>query len=508
MNIFLATFMVIAIIPAASYGWGMRGTTIGGEKGAMLPGALIGTVLALFSGIFIVQEHFYIFSALGAVAMYFGGSMTYGETLAFSMSAHPAENMKKGLWALFLKGSLWFGSFGSIFATGVNAVCKKYNWIELLIIYIATPLVAIALYYAFNKPMSVADNKYPRFYFSKTRQESWGAIFGIVVVLMAMAVFKGDRFSIIFPLSCALFGGLGWVLGQLMQIFSKHYAPESESYFFRLFSEARGAEPWKEMECIFGAMGGLGAAIGFILTFDTFKSTVFTLELNGGLKSYNGDIVFWSFVVWLVLLGLDMVHYFVKRPFTKDELKKLLQAGKITKEFYGAKLIKAKDSVPAFYDIYEKATDIAEFLLYGAFPFILICSGSTKSAVTTSFFLVFWVIVQEVAFEKKLNKVFSLILKIILSTTGALILIASLGFDYSFTYKTTLIMYTLVYEVLTFVWVIPSTKERLTAKLVINEKTDLLEKRSLFTTIIRTPTFLVHGYFIICIMILLFMTIR
>ena len=85
MNVFLATFMVIAIIPAASYAWGMRGTTIGGEKGAMLPGALIGTVLALFSGIFIVQEHFYIFAALGAVAMYFGGSMTYGETLAFSI---------------------------------------------------------------------------------------------------------------------------------------------------------------------------------------------------------------------------------------------------------------------------------------------------------------------------------------------------------------------------------------------------------------------------------------
>ena len=508
MNVFLATFMVIAIIPAASYGWGMRGTTIGGEKGAILPGALIGTVLALFSGIFIVQEHFYIFSALGGVAMYFGGSMTYGETLAFSMSAHPAENMKKGLGALFLKGFLWFGSFGCIFSTGVNAVCKKYNWVELLIIYIATPLVAIALYYAFNKPLNVSDNKYPRIYFSKTRQESWGAILGIVVVLMAMAIFKGDKFSIIFPLSCALFGGVGWVLGQLMQIFSKHYAPDSESYFFRLFSEARGAEPWKEMECIFGAMGGLGAAIGFILTFDTFKSTVFTLEMNGGPKAYHGDAVFVAFVVWLVLLGLDMTHYFVKRPFTKGELKELLHNGKITKEFYGAKLIKAKDGVPSFYGIYEKATSIGEFLLYGAFPFILICSGSTKAAVTTSFFLIFWVIVQEVAFEKKLSKIFSLILKIVLSITGVLILVASLGFDYSFTHKTTLIMYTIVYEVLTFVWVVPGTKERLSAKLVINEKTDLLEKRSLFTTIIRTPTFLVHGYFIICIMILLFMTIR
>ena len=508
MNVFLATFMVIAIIPAASYGWGMRGTTIGGEKGAMLPGALIGAVLALFSGIFIVQEHFYIFSALGAVAMYFGGSMTYGETLAFSMSAHPAENMKKGLGALFLKGSLWFGSFGCIFATGVNAVCKKYNWIELLIIYIATPLAAIALYYLFNKPLSVADNKYPRFYFSKTRQESWGAILGIIVALLAIAIIKGDKFSIIFPISCGLLGGVGWVMGQLMQIFSKHYAPESDSYFFRLFSEARGAEPWKEMECILGAFGGLGAAIGFILSFDTFKSTVLTLEINGGLKSYNGDLVFWAFVAWIVLLGLDMAHYFVKRPFTKGELKDLLHSGKITKEFYGARLINAKDTTPAIYKAYEKATEVGEFFLYAAIPFILICSGSTKAAVTTSFFLVFWVIAQEVAFEKKLNTAFSIILKVILSIAGVLILVGSLGFDYIFTHKTTLIMYTVIYEILTFVWVVPETKERLGAKLVINEKTDLLEKRSLFTTIIRTPTFLVHGYFVICIMILLFMTIR
>lgn len=508
MNVFLATFMVIAIIPAASYGWGMRGTTIGGEKGAMLPGALIGTILALFSGIYIVQEHFYIFSALGAVAMYFGGSMTYGETLAFSMSAHPAENMKKGLGALFLKGSLWFGSFGCIFSTGVNAVCKKYNWIELLVIFLATPLTALLLYRIFNKPMSVADNKYPRFYFSKTRQESWGAILGIIVSLLAMAIFKGNRFSIIFPISCAIFGGIGWVFGQLMQIFSKHYAPESDSYFLRLFSEARGAEPWKEMECIFGAFGGVGAAAGLILTYDTFKSTVFTLEMNGGLKSYNGDGVFVAFVVWLVLLGLDMAHYFVKRPFTKDELKSLLHSGKITQEFYGAKLTKAKDTVPAFFGIYDRATEIAEFFLYAAFPFILICLGSTKTAVTTSFFLLFWVIAQEVAFEKKLNTIFSIILKAILTLFGALILVSSLGFDYSFTHKTTLIMYTVVYEILTFVWVVPETKAHLSAKLVINEKTDLLEKRSLFTTVIRTPTFLVHGYFLICIMIVLFMTIR
>ena len=72
MDAITATLLILTIIPAASYGWGMRGTTIGGEKGAMLPGAIIGGLLALFSDVLIVKEHFYIFSALGAVAMYFG----------------------------------------------------------------------------------------------------------------------------------------------------------------------------------------------------------------------------------------------------------------------------------------------------------------------------------------------------------------------------------------------------------------------------------------------------
>ena len=64
MNITTVLVLFAVIIPATSYAWGMRGTTIGGEKGAMLPGAIIGTILALCSNVFIVQEHFYIFAAM------------------------------------------------------------------------------------------------------------------------------------------------------------------------------------------------------------------------------------------------------------------------------------------------------------------------------------------------------------------------------------------------------------------------------------------------------------
>ena len=63
----MSTVIYVLIISVAlSYGWGMRGALIGGEKGALLPGALLGMFLALFSGIETLSSNFYIFAAAGA----------------------------------------------------------------------------------------------------------------------------------------------------------------------------------------------------------------------------------------------------------------------------------------------------------------------------------------------------------------------------------------------------------------------------------------------------------
>lgn len=501
MNVLSATVLILCIIPAASYGWGMRGTTIGGEKGAMLPGAIIGALLAHFSGIYIVQEQFYVFAALGAIAMYFGGAMTYGETLAFSMSAKPAEDMKKGLIALFVKGFLWFGSFGSIYTTGINAVCGKYAVYELIIIFIVTPLSSILFYILLNKPFNVNDNKYPKIYFSKTRQESWGAILGIILPLFILGIIKSDPLTTVFPLCCAFAGGIGWLLGQGLQIYSKHYAEESNNAFGRFFSESRGAEAWKEMECVLGAFGGLGAAIGFILTFETFKQTTFALEINGGIKPLSNTFSNIVFVIWLILLLADMVHYFIKKPLTKSELKALLKSKKISKEVYAARLMKAVDDVPKSYLNYKRILEPSEFLLYAAFPFIMICSGCNKTASTMAFFMVFWVLVQEVAFEKKMSVLKSTVLKISLSLVGVIFLILNLAYAHEFTFIGSMVVYTIVYELLTFVWIIPESVEKLKEKLLLNDYTGEMEKRGLHTVISHNGTFLVHGYFIVCIII-------
>lgn len=503
MDIISATFLVLAIVPAASYGWGMRGTTIGGEKGAMLPGALIGGLLAIFSDILIVQEHFYIFSALGAIAMYFGGCMTYGETLAFSMSARPAENMKKGLIALLVKGALWFGCFGAIFATGVCAVCGKFNLVELLLIFLITPILSVLFYKLFNKPLDIEENKYPKIYFSKTRQESWGAMLGIFVSLYAFGIINLDLFSIVFPLCCALFGGAGWVLGQLLQVYSKHYAESSKGIFGRLFAESRGVDPWKEMECVLGAFGGLGAAIGFILSYDSFKDTVFCLELNSGLKPLNNTLSIILFVIWLILLLVDMVHYFIKKPYTQEELNSLLSVGKISKKIYQSKLSQAVDVIPKWYNIYKKTLEPIEFVLYATLPFIMICLGSIQTAQTMSFFIIYWVIVQEVAFEKAYSTAKSLVLKIALSVIGFVILVLQLGFKITFDYKITFILYTVIYELLTLTWILPGFIEKIKNRFELFKKEDGSEKPRIKELIRRNGTIIVHGYFIFCIIFVL-----
>ncbi len=480
MDAITATLLILTIIPAASYGWGMRGTTIGGEKGAMLPGAIIGGLLALFSDILIVQEHFFIFSALGAVAMYFGGCMTYGETLSFSMSARPATNMRKGLIALLMKGFLWFGVFGAIFATGVNAVSRVFGIIDLIVIIIITPLLAILFYKIFNHPLDVNDNKYPRIYFSKTRKESWGAMLGIFTSLFIYNIIRGNLFSIIFPLSCGIFGGLGWVLGQLIQVYSRQYADETESSFGKLFSSSRGVEGWKAMECTFGAFGGLGAAIGLILTHNSFRDIVFNLEMTTGLKPYNKILSVILLIIWLLLLGGDMAHYFIKKPSDESKFSKA-------------------------YSIYKGSLEPTEFILYASLPFIMICLGDDKTARITSFFILFWVIVQEVAYEGKMTLKKSLILKIPLSILGAVILLLTFIAKDLFDYKFTFVLYTVIYELLTFIVIIPEFIKEAKKKAEAVDSADLgLTK--LFRNVIKgNGTLVVHGYFLICITITLAM---
>ncbi len=505
MDIITATSLIFTLIIGVSYAWGMRGTTIGGEKGAMLPGAIIGLLIAFFSKILIAQEHFYIFASLGAVSMYLGGSMTYGETLGLSMNKKPAENMKKGLIALFVKGFLWFGLFGALFTTGINAVCGMYRVYELIILFILTPAIAVAGYFIFNKPLNHKDKKFPKIYFSKTRQESWGALLGAFFVLFVFAVVKLNTLIIIFSLTCAVFGGAGWFIGQLMQIYSIHYAENSKSKFCRKLSNKNGIDSWKIMECVLGAFGGLGAAVGFLLTYENFKLTLFNLEKSDGLVPLNEALVLVLFIVWVLLIAGDMVHYFIKKPITKKELKKQLKRKQITQEQYAVKRLKAVNAVPRGYEIYDNFTEKIEPVLYSAVPFILICIGSVKASLITSFFLIFLVIAQEVGLEKSITKRFDLPFKIVLGVISVVIFTIQVAFNFDFSVIGTILLYTLGYELMTMVWLGTKTV-RLFNKKIRNSAETLTKKERCKLFVKENKTIItVHTYFTLCmIFVLLF----
>lgn len=494
-----AVLLVFSIITATSYAWGMRGTTIGGEKGAMLPGALIGLLIAAFSNILIVREHFYIFSALGAVSMYFGGSMTYGETLGFSMNSKPAENMKKGLLGLFIKGFLWFGSFGAIFSTGINAVCYQYSVTEIAVIFPLAIIAGIGFYFLINKPLK-KDTKQPKIYFSKTRQESWGALLGVYLVLLVFGIVKLNLLTIIFSVCCALFGGIGWILGQLLQIYSIHYANENK-LFGKFLARSNNVDSWKIMECVLGLFGGLGAAISFIISYPQFKSTVFKLEMNGGLHPFNRTLSQVLFVIWLVLIFADLIHYFIKKPTLKSDLKKLLDKEEISQAQYSAMLIKAVEEIPKKHVIYDIITQKIEPILYGVFPFIMIALGSTNTAISTSFFLLFLVLSQEIALEKKISKIFNLVLMITLGIISVAILVLQLGFGFNFNDVATLLLYIVVYEALTLIWLFPQEIKKNSNEddIELNFFKNIFKKIKLF---FRSKALIkVHVYFIFCIMI-------
>ena len=72
MEFSTALICVLFTTFAASYAWGMRGAVIGGEKGAILPGAFIGLILAWFAG-GEIRNCFWIPAAAAAMGMSYGG---------------------------------------------------------------------------------------------------------------------------------------------------------------------------------------------------------------------------------------------------------------------------------------------------------------------------------------------------------------------------------------------------------------------------------------------------
>ncbi|MDR1629380.1 MAG: hypothetical protein LBS36_04085 [Oscillospiraceae bacterium] len=447
-------FILMAGI-SVSYGWGMRGTTIGGEKGAMLPGAIMGLLIAVFSPSPLLREQFFMLSGMGAMAMYLGGCMTYGETLGLTMNTWPPENMKKGLIAVFVKGGIWFSLFGGVMGMYLTASAGEvYKTLDFVVMFALIPPLALGGYFLLNKPLDPKNNKFPKIYFSKTRQESWGGLLGILLLMVIIMFLRGDCFALKLMLGSGLSGAVGWVIAQLFHVYGRH-PKKNGKYIFPWLQKKKLMEAWKLMECVLGAIGGMGIALTLVLLQGDLENIAAAHVRNGALWSPiagHGTLIT---AVWMGLIALDMLQFVFREPLKKPLLEKLLNKKYINKVQYKKELARTKQcEASGAFKKYRLLVEGFEFPLYSVAPMLFALLGVKEVAMLASFFVVYWVIVQETAF---LN--FSLyknkhLFRIVTLGLGAAVVIAQFFFDWTPGIKSTMLMYGLFYELITLAYLV------------------------------------------------------
>ncbi len=362
---------VLFVMLASSYGWGMRGTVIGGEKGAMLPGAFIGLILARFAGGGI-YENFWIVAAAGLMGMTYGGSETYGETIGFVLHRDAGRDYRpvKGYSGLFLKGALWFAVCGGFIAFAISSMAgNKYSFADIIIFCLLIPVFQLAGYYVFNTPYNKEKGIRPKCYYSRTRREEWGGNLVTLLALMALGIIRNDSLMLSMIWGGFLGGGLGWLVA--MKFYEASVFPMGNGrYIFDRFYRKGIYDGWKTMEFSLGAIGGAGIAIGFCRKADLVA------EINGKIASS----------------GLNVLPESVEKfmPLAVG----LLAAGIIAVNAYGW-----------YCDRKEKEyntllCDRVERTLYNVIPMMLVLAGSLYAARLMTVFMLILVLGIKCVFER------------------------------------------------------------------------------------------------------------
>ncbi len=261
MDMQTALIFVLFTVLCASYGWGMRGAVIGGEKGAMLPGALIGLAFGWFSGYGILST-----AAAGLMGMTFGGIEPYGETIGFVLHRGKDDyNPKRGYIGLAFKGALWFAVCGAFL--GIALSRGIYSNRDIVIFCLLIPVMQILGQLIFNRPYNKNENKFPKIYFSKTRREEWGGNLLMLIAIVIMAVVKADCFTLMLVAGGLIFGAIGWLVGMKAFVIAL-FPMKNGKYFFGKLCEKGVIDGWKLMEFLLGAFGGLGLALAYLFGYD------------------------------------------------------------------------------------------------------------------------------------------------------------------------------------------------------------------------------------------------
>lgn len=344
-----ALFVLLLSAVVGSYTWAMRGTIIGGERGAMLPGAALATVLVCAGGVAPLCESFAFAAAIGAAGMFFGGSEPYGETISLSFSDDKRDRFH-GRFGLALKGAGWFGVFAGILGIGMGAMAGRYALWELVLFVLLLPAVKWLGIFA----VWLLKKKYPVLYFSEKRFEQWGGTVLVCVYVLIFAAVHGEWFPVLLGVFGVLSGGLGFFVGNLFQT---KFVDKGNGYI----------DSWKWMECTLGAIGGFGVALCWCLFYNVFVDK-YTFQIVGhsgvwhSLRDKTGSVLLF---VWLFLFALFVLRY-VFDP--------------------------ARQKTSKFVDFIYRSEDLFIYPVFCYVPLFLSLCGVARAAELQSFFILLFVI--------------------------------------------------------------------------------------------------------------------
>lgn len=306
-------------------GWGIRGQ-YGHETGAMLAGLLLSLTLVLLccpqlNGLEAMRA-----VAWATVAIGFGGSMTYGQTVGLTHDRELVGNTQALLWGMLglsIKGGLWIGFSGVFLGMGLGG--KRYRALELTCLMFGILGLCWTGIQLINEPFDPARKILPQIYFSddwrwepnavlKPRREVWGGmLFALVGLMGYVRVHRGDGLAFRLGLWAVVGGMIGFPLGQCLQAYHAWH-PE-------LFRQGIWAswDPvinwWNFMETTFGAV--MGAALGCGLWLNRARVQKASSEGADSMRSSVG----WG------LLGLHLVLLILVEFYSVGAVDRLYDFG-------------------------------------------------------------------------------------------------------------------------------------------------------------------------------------
>ncbi len=402
-------FFIVMSMLTMCFAWGIRGQIIGGEKGAMLPGAMIGILCVWYTGSELLMEHVFLFAGAGALGYFYGGMEPYAEIMGRILHHDsPHYNPPMGYLALAFKGSIWGGLGAAFLGISFGAMSGVvYKWYDFVIFFAQVPLVQELGYRLFNTPYDPDNGIRPKICFSVDSREEWGRNVVIVAELLVLMIVRGDILGILMWIFGMLTGSVGWLIGIWLYDKEMHPLKNGKRMFGKL-DELEVIDGWKMMEYIQGIAQGLSVSVAFVLGWPMAKEKLAAAEAAGALWHpipQNVDTVLsWVFCALIILTLLLFII-----PYRKN-------GNKITR---------------AFGEVDMNLVEVLERPCYMVLPFALVLLGSDLMANIICCFVMYYVVAQYVALDRYCDYKNIGWIRLALALIGVAILIGQILWGYT-----------------------------------------------------------------------------